>query len=94
MIHSNYVFVFYSLNLIASPSSEIGFSFNFGESWQKLLEVMSQGELHWSHEFLVVVMKSVESDWFSHITWKRWKMRPKVSILERLDKRVFVEDRL
>ena len=57
-------------------------------NWLKLLEVMSQGELHWSHEYLVVSMKSVKSDWFGHITWKRWKTRPKASILERLDKRV------
>jgi len=33
-------------------------------------------------------MKIVESDWFVHITWKRWKIRPKMSILNRLDKRV------
>jgi len=48
-----------------------------------LMEVVSQVEINWSHGFLVVFMRSVESDWFGHITWKRWKKRPKVYILER-----------
>jgi len=48
----------------------VGFFLEIGWSWQKLMEVISQGELHWSHEFLGVAVRCEESDWFRQITWR------------------------
>jgi len=42
-----------------------------------LMEETCEGRLHWNYGFLGVSMKSVESDWFGHITWNRGKKRPK-----------------
>ena len=52
------------------------------------MEEICQREFQWSYGFLGAFVRSWESDWFSQITWKGWKNRPKVSILERLHKRV------
>jgi len=36
----------------------MGFPWNFVRVGESLMEVVSQGELHWSHGFLVVVVRS------------------------------------
>jgi len=46
----------------------MGFPWNWVRVGENLMEAVSQGELHWRHGFPVVVMRSVKSDWFGHIT--------------------------